>query len=82
MSKRKFNLSRWALEHPALTRYLMVALLAWEWVHMCGRRVRVLPGMAVPLAVLAAVVAGVLSGLLVARRIRDLDLVAVLKTRE
>ena len=31
-----------------------VALLAWEWVHMCGRRVRVLPGMAVPLAVLAA----------------------------
>ena len=33
---------------------LAVALLAWEWVHMCGRRVRVLPGMAVPLAVLAA----------------------------
>jgi phosphatidate cytidylyltransferase len=33
---------------------LGVALLAWEWVHMCGRRVRVLPGMAVPLAVLAA----------------------------
>jgi phosphatidate cytidylyltransferase len=31
-----------------------VALLAWEWVHMCGRRVRVLPGMAVPLAVFAA----------------------------
>jgi len=29
MSKQKgqFNLSRWALEHPALTRYLMVALL-------------------------------------------------------
>ena len=24
---RKFNLSRWALEHPALTRYLMVALM-------------------------------------------------------
>jgi len=24
---RRFNLSRWALEHPALTRYLMVALL-------------------------------------------------------
>ena len=23
----KFNLSRWALEHPALTRYLMVALM-------------------------------------------------------
>jgi phosphatidate cytidylyltransferase len=33
---------------------LGVALLAWEWVHMCGRRVRVLPGMAVPLAVFAA----------------------------
>ena len=25
--KPKFNLSRWALEHPALTRYLMVALM-------------------------------------------------------
>jgi len=25
--KGKFNLSRWALEHPALTRYLMVALM-------------------------------------------------------
>ena len=24
---QKFNLSRWALEHPALTRYLMVALM-------------------------------------------------------
>ncbi len=33
---------------------LGVALLAWEWVHMCGRRIRVLPGMAVPLAVFAA----------------------------
>ncbi len=33
---------------------LAVALLAWEWVHMCGRRVRVLPGMAVPIAVFAA----------------------------
>jgi phosphatidate cytidylyltransferase len=31
-----------------------IALLAWEWVHMCGRRIRVLPGMAVPLAVFAA----------------------------
>ncbi|WP_270937276.1 phosphatidate cytidylyltransferase [Falsiroseomonas oryzae] len=38
---------------------LATALLAWEWVHMCGRRVRVLPGMAVPLAVLAAGVAAV-----------------------
>jgi len=27
MGKRQFNLSRWALEHPALTRYLMVALM-------------------------------------------------------
>ena len=33
---------------------LGVALLAWEWVHLCGRRVRVLPGLAVPLAVFAA----------------------------
>jgi phosphatidate cytidylyltransferase len=33
---------------------LAVALLTWEWVHMCGRRIRVLPGMAVPLAVFAA----------------------------
>ena len=23
----RFNLSRWALEHPALTRYLMVVLM-------------------------------------------------------
>ena len=23
----KFNLSRWALEHPALTRYLMLVLM-------------------------------------------------------
>ncbi|WP_240791105.1 CDP-archaeol synthase [Roseomonas sp. AR75] len=33
---------------------LAVALLAWEWVHLCGRRIRVLPGMAVPVAVFAA----------------------------
>lgn len=33
---------------------LGVALLAWEWVHMCGRRIRMLPGLAVPLAVFAA----------------------------
>ncbi|MCG2592812.1 efflux RND transporter permease subunit [Ramlibacter sp. XY19] len=26
-SRERFNLSRWALEHPALTRYLMVVLL-------------------------------------------------------
>ncbi len=26
-AKKSFNLSRWALEHPALTRYLMVALM-------------------------------------------------------
>lgn len=31
-----------------------VAVLAWEWVHLCGLRTRVLPGMAVPVAVLAA----------------------------
>ncbi len=27
-SGHRFNISRWALEHPALTRYLMVVLLA------------------------------------------------------
>ncbi|MGE4243308.1 efflux RND transporter permease subunit [Ramlibacter sp.] len=27
MSAERFNLSRWALEHPALTRYLMVVLM-------------------------------------------------------
>ena len=26
--RMRFNISRWALEHPALTRYLMVVLLA------------------------------------------------------
>ncbi|MDB5858419.1 MAG: czcA 1, partial [Ramlibacter sp.] len=26
-SRERFNLSRWALEHPALTRYLMVVLM-------------------------------------------------------
>ena len=26
-SASRFNISRWALEHPALTRYLMVVLL-------------------------------------------------------
>jgi phosphatidate cytidylyltransferase len=31
-----------------------VAVLTWEWVHLCGLRTRVLPGMAVPVAVLAA----------------------------
>src|SRR5512137_1985057 len=25
--QRRFNISRWALEHPALTRYLMVVLV-------------------------------------------------------
>ena len=25
--RERFNLSRWALEHPALTRYLMVVLM-------------------------------------------------------
>jgi phosphatidate cytidylyltransferase len=33
---------------------LAMALLAWEWVHLCGHRARVFPGMAVPLVVLAA----------------------------
>jgi phosphatidate cytidylyltransferase len=31
-----------------------VAVLTWEWVHLCGLRTRVLPGLAVPVAVLAA----------------------------
>ncbi|RYF23036.1 MAG: efflux RND transporter permease subunit, partial [Comamonadaceae bacterium] len=26
-SKESFNLSKWALDHPALTRYLMVVLM-------------------------------------------------------
>jgi phosphatidate cytidylyltransferase len=33
---------------------IAVAVLTWEWVHLCGLRTRVLPGMAVPVAVLAA----------------------------
>ncbi|OYW08221.1 phosphatidate cytidylyltransferase [Falsiroseomonas selenitidurans] len=33
---------------------LAVAVLTWEWVHLCGRRTRVFPGMAVPLVVFAA----------------------------
>jgi phosphatidate cytidylyltransferase len=33
---------------------LAVALLAWEWVHLCGLSTRALPGAAVPVAVLAA----------------------------
>lgn len=31
-----------------------VALLTWEWVHLCGLSTRVMPGLAVPVAVLAA----------------------------
>jgi phosphatidate cytidylyltransferase len=31
-----------------------VAVLSWEWVHLCGLRTRALPGLAVPLVVLAA----------------------------
>jgi len=30
------------------------AILAWEWVHLCGRRIRTMPGLVVPLVVLAA----------------------------
>ncbi len=33
---------------------IAVAVLTWEWVHLCGLRTRVLPGLAVPVAVLAA----------------------------
>jgi phosphatidate cytidylyltransferase len=39
---------------------LGVAILAWEWVHLCGLRVRALPGLAVPLALFAACLAAVL----------------------
>lgn len=31
-----------------------VAILAWEWVHLCGHRARAFPGLAVPLVVLVA----------------------------
>ncbi len=33
---------------------LAVAVLVWEWVHLCGRQTRAFPGLAVPLVVLAA----------------------------
>jgi phosphatidate cytidylyltransferase len=33
---------------------LAIAILAWEWVHLCGLRTSTLPGMAVPAAVFAA----------------------------
>lgn len=38
---------------------LGIAILAWEWVHLCGLRVRAFPGLAVPLALLAAGLAAV-----------------------
>ncbi len=33
---------------------ICVAVLAWEWVHLCGLRARALPGAAVPVVVLGA----------------------------
>jgi phosphatidate cytidylyltransferase len=33
---------------------LAIAILVWEWVHLCGLRTRALPGAAVPVAVFAA----------------------------
>lgn len=36
------------------------AILAWEWVHLCGLRLRAWPGLAVPLALFAAGLAAVL----------------------
>lgn len=30
------------------------AILTWEWVHLCGRRIRAMPGLVVPLVVLMA----------------------------
>lgn len=38
---------------------LGTAILAWEWVHLCGKRVRTLPGLAVPVALFAAGLAAV-----------------------
>ncbi len=35
------------------------AILAWEWVHLCGLRVRAFPGLAVPLALFASGLAAV-----------------------
>lgn len=35
------------------------AILAWEWVHLCGLRLRAWPGLAVPLALLVAGLAAV-----------------------
>lgn len=33
---------------------MAIAVLAWEWVHLCGLSTRALPGMVVPVAVLAS----------------------------
>jgi phosphatidate cytidylyltransferase len=38
---------------------LGIAILAWEWVHLCGLRVRAFPGLAVPLALFASALAAV-----------------------
>ncbi|MCU0987750.1 MAG: phosphatidate cytidylyltransferase [Acetobacteraceae bacterium] len=38
---------------------LGIAILAWEWVHLCGLRVRAFPGLAVPLALFASGLAAV-----------------------
>ena len=35
------------------------AILAWEWVHLCGLRLRAWPGLAVPLALFAAGLAAI-----------------------
>ncbi len=45
---------------------LGIAILAWEWVHLCGLRVRAFPGLAVPLALFAAGLAAVASHYLLA----------------
>lgn len=45
---------------------LGTAVLAWEWVHLCGARLRAFPGLAVPLALLAAGLASVAGAWLVA----------------
>ena len=59
-STQRFNLSRWALEHPALTRYLMVALLvlvasAWPLRQLGGTiEIHRLASLGVTAAALAA----------------------------
>ena len=48
---------------------ICIAILTWEWVHLCGMRTRVFPGLGVPLAIfLAGIVAAIW---ICGRRLRD-----------